>query len=421
MGERFVRVRADGWAQAKPIIDAAMEGRAKRFVDLPWTLDTDRGARDTWWTFSYSRVLDAAGRVAGLFIFTNETTDRVLGDAALRESEERQAFLRDRQGAVIGAKLAAKFGWKVGDTIPLRGTIYPGTWNFTVRGIYRGADAKTDEQHMFIHWKLLAESIRKRAGGAAQADHVGVYIVGIDEPSDAPLVGTAAAGAAHSAATITTPRTARRTRARVKKEALRRRELPMRRTSRIPGRRSPRTPAPSPRPRLRLTVRATLDLRAMPDVVASLITCGCGFLICVRFGAAALGLGLGQPCGVGGQIGDHAARHPGQSPLVRVRELARQLVQRHPCDLADLVIGVGKLSTDAAQQIVMHRFVDAFALADKPVVDLAEGCDHRALNTGLLRDLADRGLFRGLAGLDVPLRERPHQPAAPVDSADERR
>ncbi|WP_238274772.1 MULTISPECIES: PAS domain-containing protein [Methylobacterium] len=89
MGERFDRVWADGWAQAKPIIDAAMEGRAKRFVDLPWTLDTDRGARDTWWTFSYSRVLDAAGRVAGLFIFTNETTDRVLGDAALRESEER--------------------------------------------------------------------------------------------------------------------------------------------------------------------------------------------------------------------------------------------------------------------------------------------------------------------------------------------
>ena len=103
--------------------------------------------------------------------------------------DEKQAFLRDRQGAVIGAKLARKFGWKLGDTIPLRGTIYPGTWSFTVRGIYRGADAKTDEQQMFIHWKLLAESIRKRAGGAAQADHVGVYIVGIQEPNDAPLVG----------------------------------------------------------------------------------------------------------------------------------------------------------------------------------------------------------------------------------------
>ncbi|WP_427026498.1 PAS domain-containing protein (plasmid) [Aureimonas ureilytica] len=87
MGERFDKVWADGWEQAKPIIDAAFAGERQRFVDLPWRLDTDRGARDTWWTFSYSRVLDARGEIAGLFIFTNETTDRVLSDAALTESE----------------------------------------------------------------------------------------------------------------------------------------------------------------------------------------------------------------------------------------------------------------------------------------------------------------------------------------------
>ena len=63
------------------------QGRPERFVDLPWQLDTDRGAQETWWTFSYSRVLDAAGQVAGLFILTNETTGRVLADAALTESQ----------------------------------------------------------------------------------------------------------------------------------------------------------------------------------------------------------------------------------------------------------------------------------------------------------------------------------------------
>ncbi|MFB0487473.1 PAS domain S-box-containing protein [Methylobacterium sp. OAE515] len=87
MGARFDEVWADAWAQAKPIIDAAMAGRSERFVDLPWQLDTDRGAQETWWTFSYSRVLDAEGRVAGLFILTNETTGRVLADAALQESQ----------------------------------------------------------------------------------------------------------------------------------------------------------------------------------------------------------------------------------------------------------------------------------------------------------------------------------------------
>ena len=97
MGARFDEVWADGWEQAKPIVDEALAGRSRRFVDLPWRLGTDRGAADTWWTFSYSRVLDAQGAVCGLFIFTTETTDRVLGEAALRESADRLAREAERQ------------------------------------------------------------------------------------------------------------------------------------------------------------------------------------------------------------------------------------------------------------------------------------------------------------------------------------
>lgn len=100
---------------------------------------------------------------------------------------EKQAFFRDKQGCVVGRKLAGKFGWQVGDTIAMRGTIYPGTWRFTIRGIYQGADAKTDEQQMFIHWQRLADSIRARQGGA-KADFVGVYVVRIHNPDDAPQV-----------------------------------------------------------------------------------------------------------------------------------------------------------------------------------------------------------------------------------------
>ncbi|KQN91959.1 hypothetical protein ASE90_04170 [Sphingomonas sp. Leaf67] len=87
MGERFDRVWADGLEQAMPIIDAAFAGNSPRYVDVPWKLDTDRGAADTWWSFSYSRILDRRGDIAGLFIFTNETTARVLSDAALKRSQ----------------------------------------------------------------------------------------------------------------------------------------------------------------------------------------------------------------------------------------------------------------------------------------------------------------------------------------------
>jgi putative ABC transport system permease protein len=101
---------------------------------------------------------------------------------------ERQAFLRDRQGAMVGRKLADKFGWKVGDTIPLKGTIYPGTWNFTLRAIYDGAEAKTDEQQMLFHWKYLTETFRARVKTARNVDFVGVYVLGIDQPENAAAV-----------------------------------------------------------------------------------------------------------------------------------------------------------------------------------------------------------------------------------------
>ncbi|MBL8349626.1 MAG: FtsX-like permease family protein [Burkholderiaceae bacterium] len=100
--------------------------------------------------------------------------------------EEKLAFFRDRQGALVGRQLAEKFGWKIGDQIPLRGTIYPGTWTFTLRGIWDGADAKTDESQLLMHWNYLNESIRQRFKG--RADQVGVYVLGIDEPNNAAQV-----------------------------------------------------------------------------------------------------------------------------------------------------------------------------------------------------------------------------------------
>ncbi|GJE28506.1 PAS domain-containing protein [Methylobacterium organophilum] len=150
MGERFDRVWADGWDQAKPIIDEAFAGRSRRFVDLPWKLDTDRGAADTWWTFSYSRILDAAGAIAGLFIFTNETTARVLGDAALRESEERlrlvvegakdHAILTTDPGGIItswSAGALEAFGWRAEEAIG-----QPCAILFTPEDRAKGADVR---------------------------------------------------------------------------------------------------------------------------------------------------------------------------------------------------------------------------------------------------------------------------------------
>jgi putative ABC transport system permease protein len=100
--------------------------------------------------------------------------------------EARTAWLRDRKGVLVGRKLADKYGWKVGDTIALRGTIYAGTWSFNLRGIYNGADAGTDENQMLMHWAYINET--QRARNARRGDQVGVYVLGIRDPNNAGVI-----------------------------------------------------------------------------------------------------------------------------------------------------------------------------------------------------------------------------------------
>ena len=103
--------------------------------------------------------------------------------------EERKAFLVDRQGAVAGRKLADQYGWKLGDQIPIRGTIFPGTWTFTLRGIYDGADAKVDETQFVFHWQFLNETVKVKF--PRRGDQVGFYLVEIRDPAQAAEVSAA--------------------------------------------------------------------------------------------------------------------------------------------------------------------------------------------------------------------------------------
>ena len=103
--------------------------------------------------------------------------------------EEETAFLRDRKGFVAGRKLAKRFGWKIGDTVTLRGTIYPGNWDFVLRGIYRGRDETIDETQFFFHWDYINETLKKR--GSPRTDLVGWYMVGVTRPDRATEVALA--------------------------------------------------------------------------------------------------------------------------------------------------------------------------------------------------------------------------------------
>lgn len=103
--------------------------------------------------------------------------------------EQKMSFLRDRKGFVAGRKVAARFGWKIGDQITLKGTIFPGNWDLVLRGIYRGRDKATDETQVFFHWDYLNETIKKSS--PTRADRVGFYVIGLTNPNLAAEVSLA--------------------------------------------------------------------------------------------------------------------------------------------------------------------------------------------------------------------------------------
>jgi len=96
--------------------------------------------------------------------------------------EQMKAWLADRQGAVVGQDLAARFGWKLGDKIPIQGTFNRPksgdglTWEFNIAGIYDGDKAVDKTQFLFRHDYL----IENRRGGEGL---VGWYLIKVADPS----------------------------------------------------------------------------------------------------------------------------------------------------------------------------------------------------------------------------------------------
>ncbi len=101
--------------------------------------------------------------------------------------EAKKAWLATRTGAIVGSKTARKFGWKVGDKIPIQATIWQKedggrTWEFDLVGIYEGAEKGTDTTQLFFRYDYFDEA---RGMGKGL---VGWYVVRVKNPSQAEEV-----------------------------------------------------------------------------------------------------------------------------------------------------------------------------------------------------------------------------------------
>jgi len=102
----------------------------------------------------------------------------------LLDPSEIEAFQRERTACIIGEKLAKKYGWKTGDNVTIRGTIYPGDWTFTVRGVYRAKTPDVDTSTMYFQWNFLDERMNRPGT-------VGVYVVRLADPNSAAATALA--------------------------------------------------------------------------------------------------------------------------------------------------------------------------------------------------------------------------------------
>ena len=101
--------------------------------------------------------------------------------------EQWANFLKDRQGAIAGAKTAERFGWKIGDRIPIKTTLYGGgSWEFNLAGIYHGKRPQDDETQFWFQWDYFEEKVPERLKG-----QIGWYILRVDNPDDAPRIAKA--------------------------------------------------------------------------------------------------------------------------------------------------------------------------------------------------------------------------------------
>ena len=114
-----------------------------------------------------------------------ETIFKVYPEYVISE-DELATFKKERNSCVIGLDIAKRYDLKIGDVMNIEGDIYPGNWDFIVKGIYYPRDKTTDATQMFFHWTYLDERMKAEMPG--RDGNVGWYVIKISDPSQSAAV-----------------------------------------------------------------------------------------------------------------------------------------------------------------------------------------------------------------------------------------
>jgi putative ABC transport system permease protein len=132
---------------------------------------------------------------SGIYIDKNQFFARLAADADtffdlypefVVAPDQLETFKRERNACIIGIDLANRYNLKLGDIMNIEGDVYPGQWEFVVRGIYRPRDQTADPSNMIFHYDYVQERVRQEM--PQRSGDVGWYIERISNSSNAASV-----------------------------------------------------------------------------------------------------------------------------------------------------------------------------------------------------------------------------------------
>jgi putative ABC transport system permease protein len=139
------------------------------------------GVEAVSWAFWFGGRYQDNKRFFAQFAVNAESYLALYPEIALPE-DQKQAFFQDRGSAIVGKRLLEVFGWQLGQNVTLQGTIFPGDWTFTIRGVYTPSDRAINDDMMMFHHDYLEERL-------GRPGIVGWYVVRIADPDQAAAVG----------------------------------------------------------------------------------------------------------------------------------------------------------------------------------------------------------------------------------------
>lgn len=124
------------------------------------------------------------------YAIDQETYRRVFREFEIPD-DQWKAFLADREGCIVGSATAERFHWKIGDRIPLKGTLYSGPWEFNLRGIYR-APPQNNLTQFWLRYDYLNERTYDYLNEPTEVKgQVGWYVVRLVNPNDSTRIAAA--------------------------------------------------------------------------------------------------------------------------------------------------------------------------------------------------------------------------------------